>query len=536
MYVDLISDISNGAYKPPNRKTLRQLVLARSGLAKLQLKDEVTSLIASGVKFGCGTDVWSSGDISLNGGAIYYINEDCRMQERIFMAEPFMHLTHTALNITNMTLAALRAAGFPEAKTSSAISSKVHDHAPNVVNGMNNLGSEDNHDLPGSGCYCHKLELSAKSFLGADGVKDVVKKSKGTANHFAHARGKNGLPRFRKIQEDNGFTPKNPQKGSATRWSGAYDQMEFNREFQVCIQLYDLENTSDDVYNKCKYDVEDWTMNEEACAVLAPIAFATKWAEGTNYATKCAYLPMTYALIDATEYDAPVVYNFKGTEPKLVAAALLTTPTRDARELMHRDLIDRFVAQVEGTSSEIDYWIALFLDPQFNHGKFTSERNVPAAKIAWGLEQLRALWAREYKPTPEVPDPAPATEAGANVQPPKKAKTTTSLFGLLAMTQSLAAPPPPVDDPAVEVDELEMYLARPQLTVTENFNVLKWWRAHTGVYPHLVKMVRNVLGCPLSSAGVERLFSDAGRMYSDEQQQMRAELMKAVLFAATLDD
>ena len=47
----------------------------------------------------------------------------------------------------------------------------------------------------------------------------------------------------------------------------------------------------------------------------------------------------------------------------------------------------------------------------------------------------------------------------------------------------------------------------PQLTVTENFNVLKWWRAHKGIYPNLIKMVRNVLGCPLSSAGVERLFS-----------------------------
>ena len=72
--------------------------------------------------------------------------------------------------------------------------------------------------------------------------------------------------------------------------------------------------------------------------------------------------------------------------------------------------------------------------------------------------------------------------------------------------------------------------------MTDGFNVLGWWRAHKGIYPNLVKMVREVLACPLSSAGVERLFSGAGKLMGDEQRNMVAATMKATLFAATLKD
>ena len=95
---------------------------------------------------------------------------------------------------------------------------------------------------------------------------------------------------------------------------------------------------------------------------------------------------------------------------------------------------------------------------------------------------------------------------------------------------------PAAPAPAVEMDELEKYLQRPQLAVTDGFNVLGWWRAHKGIYPNLVKMVREVLACPLSSAGVERLFSGAGKLMGDEQRNMVAATMKATLFAATLKD
>ena len=142
-------------------------------------------------------------------------------------------------------------------------------------------------------------------------------------------------------------------------------------------------------------------------------------------------------------------------------------------------------------------------------------------------------------PTPEAPagPVPPPPETGRPEATPWKTPKTTSLFALLQMTRAMSdttAPAAPA--PAVEMDELEKYLQRPQLPVTDGFNVLGWWRAHKGIYPNLVKMVREVLACPLSSAGVERLFSGAGKLMGDEQRNMIAPTMKATLFAATLKD
>ena len=85
-------------------------------------------------------------------------------------------------------------------------------------------------------------------------------------------------------------------------------------------------------------------------------------------------------------------------------------------------------------------------------------------------------------------------------------------------------------------DELEHYPAREQEPQVEGFNVLGWWYQHKGIYPNLVKMVLEVLSCPLTSAGVERLFSAAGRMMGDEQGGMVAETMKHQLFAGQLKE
>ena len=66
--------------------------------------------------------------------------------------------------------------------------------------------------------------------------------------------------------------------------------------------------------------------------------------------------------------------------------------------------------------------------------------------------------------------------------------------------------------------------------------MLGWWYQHRGIYPNLVKMVLGVLSCPLTSAGVERLFSAAGGLMGDEQKSMVAQTMKHQLFAGQLKE
>ena len=64
-----------------------------------------------------------------------------------------------------------------------------------------------------------------------------------------------------------------------------------------------------------------------------------------------------------------------------------------------------------------------------------------------------------------------------------------------------------------EVDELEEYLAMP-LEDTD-IVLLDWWKNHEYRFPKLAKMAKQYLAAPASTAGVERVFSAAGRMHND---------------------
>ena len=71
-----------------------------------------------------------------------------------------------------------------------------------------------------------------------------------------------------------------------------------------------------------------------------------------------------------------------------------------------------------------------------------------------------------------------------------------------------------------------------------DLDVLAWWKAKDcpeGL-PALAKMARQYLGRPASSAGVERMFSKAGKLYDDAKKGQNDETLEAALFAAANTD
>ena len=87
------------------------------------------------------------------------------------------------------------------------------------------------------------------------------------------------------------------------------------------------------------------------------------------------------------------------------------------------------------------------------------------------------------------------------------------------------------DAPTPEIDELEQYLADPEEPDTE-VDVLAWWKAKETKWPALAKMVKQYFAAPASSAGVERVFSAAGKMHSDLQKSAKDTTLEHSLFAA----
>ena len=52
-----------------------------------------------------------------------------------------------------------------------------------------------------------------------------------------------------------------------------------------------------------------------------------------------------------------------------------------------------------------------------------------------------------------------------------------------------------------------------------------WWQEHRSEFPNLEVMARQYLGCPATSATVERLFSKVGLDFSDKKKSSSAETL-----------
>ena len=65
--------------------------------------------------------------------------------------------------------------------------------------------------------------------------------------------------------------------------------------------------------------------------------------------------------------------------------------------------------------------------------------------------------------------------------------------------------------------EIDMYLEE---VVDIDIDPLQWWSTNEHRFPHVARMARQFLGCPATSASAERVFSLAGRLYSDLRQHM----------------
>ena len=84
--------------------------------------------------------------------------------------------------------------------------------------------------------------------------------------------------------------------------------------------------------------------------------------------------------------------------------------------------------------------------------------------------------------------------------------------------------------PATVKCEMELYLEAAEKQPIET-DLLAWWQANEKRWPKVALMAKQYLGCPATSAGVERLFSSAGRTFSDLRHLMDSFKIESVLFA-----
>ena len=146
---------------------------------------------------------------------------------------------------------------------------------------------------------------------------------------------------------------------------------------------------------------------------------------------------------------------------------------------------------------------------------------------------LRKNYDDNFAPVRKLPQLEHGAENSAG-PPPKKKVKKTALATFLDDSDDEAVD---IDVPLAElsspdvVTEVDTYLAMPQVSrvTTDGDDILAWWKKHSGMFPNLSKMARQFLALPASSAGVERLFSAAGRMHDSFRKSTKEVTLQAQL-------
>ena len=79
--------------------------------------------------------------------------------------------------------------------------------------------------------------------------------------------------------------------------------------------------------------------------------------------------------------------------------------------------------------------------------------------------------------------------------------------------------------------ELAAYLALPQIKFKTECDAMEWWQEHSKEFPNVAVMARQYLGCPATSAKVERLFSQVGIAFSKKRKSGEAATIGDIMFA-----
>eukprot|EP00873_Tetraselmis_striata_P013436 jgi/Tetstr1/433700/TSEL_022919.t1 len=141
---------------------------------------------------------------------------------------------------------------------------------------------------------------------------------------------------------------------------------------------------------------------------------------------------------------------------------------------------------------------------------------------------LRGAYKEDFAPPLELAEGAPAAPISKgiafNAAPIKKAKLpgVAGVILLMRTVEQHDDNDPPAQSPAEALavqmkeveDDLKLTLVSPINDDGTNFDLLAWWKAKQSIFPRLRKMARLYHAFPATSAGVERLFSAAGRMHN----------------------
>jgi len=384
-------------------------------------------------------------------------------------------------------------------------------------------------------------------------VAESFAKGRGLVGYLHHST--IGLFDFHACQKRVGLEEDSIDMDVKTRWRTAHnmgDELTYNKSAVLEMDKDPKYKDPGEVWGKNKLSFVDWDHLEESSACLMEAAVGSQLLEGDEYPTSSLVVPTIYRLMAYSAESHDVFfrnrdedeYNDAASNPVTVSHSDLQPKVQDARKAYHQRLIDRFDADLPWTVKKF-WFVASMCDPRFKKLVFEGDNMLkPAARreaVKWFSEEYNTKYKGKFAAAAPPPPPAGygtspieggAASTGGHMK--RRKVSAASFFASRvpgAAQEAVASPAPrPAAEDAPHTDELAAYLALPQIEVETEWDALAWWEKNAKKFPNLSVMARQYLGCPASSATVERLFSQVGIAFSDRRKSSEADTIADLLF------
>ena len=217
---------------------------------------------------------------------------------------------------------------------------------------------------------------------------------------------------------------------------------------------------------------------------------------------------------------------------------------QEARKKYHDSLVTRYDTELPMEIKKFLY-IAALLDPRFKKLKFDGDGmmkdSMRRRAEGWLKIEYNAGYAKKVFAPSAAAAGADASGGGQDgagpssaIAPPAPKRPKTSSSIVFAKRGASAQPADTSPTAGAEQgpfeDEMAEYLKLPQIEGEDDWAPLEWWCANKKRFPNLARMARQYLGCPATSATVERLFSAVGLAFSDQRKSSSADTLADIAF------
>ncbi|XP_045483055.1 zinc finger BED domain-containing protein 4-like [Harmonia axyridis] len=470
----------------PNYQLPSKFVISNTLLPPIyeECVHSIRNIINSGKTFCITTDAWTSIDtVSYVSITAHFIDENFDLKS-ILLECSTCDSSHSSENLSAELRRVTREWGI-ERKVIFAVS----DNTANIQKAIQDIGWKH------IGCLAHTINLLVKDALKNEDIQKTIDKVREIVNHFD--RSDILCEKLLKYQENVGKTPLELLLEVPNRWNSTFDMLQ-----RFIILEEAVKSTAGDIKKLPVLTVTEWNIIKELCQILEPFEEATKYLSRENYCSSSLMIPICNGLKNILE--------------GLLRKKLSETVTNVVQRL--QGSFQEHLGNVENNNTLA---VSTFLDPKFKQLAFLNPSM--AEKTKKNIIEMIG-----EKITEETSELYAINGANQSKVEPMEEIENENLSIWSTFDKTVASVQPKSTCCTRAIIEMRRYVDKD--VIPRHQNSLLWWQEHKELLPYLSKIAQDKLCTLATSVPCERLFSEAGDLFTGRRSMLTNEKTYMILF------